>query len=116
MNNTTSSTTHRITTTELGYKVGDIIYWQIGCTMELPQFARITRLTACSATAEMLQDTITESDANRFYGKKMPLVNQPTGKIVKLRVHQNGRLCTMGDCSEPVSQWDGKPKSFNELD
>lgn len=112
----TTTNTHRTTTTELGFHVGDIIFWDNGYTMQLPNFARITKLTPCSAIAEMLQAAETPSDGYGTAGTQMPLVNQPTGKIIKLRVHHNAWLCTTGEYGNPVKLWDGQPKSYDYLD
>lgn len=97
-------------------KLGMILVADLGCTMTLPTFYKVTKVTAKTCTLQELQDYMTEDDGYGQSGMKMPDTD-------RINQHTKAFTATLGDGmarnrSRRVCAhiWDGTPQYFNYCD
>lgn len=101
--------------------VGQIAFCNGGCTMQLPTFYKVVRLTKKTVWLIELQDHLIEHDGYSQVGTKIP-VDQPKGNVFQKRIknwkdsgHEFQEYVYQRNWGL-VEPWDGLAKYYNCLD
>ena len=103
------------------FMVGQIAFCNGGCTMQLPTFYRVVKLTQKTVWLQELHSHLIEDDGYAQIGNKIP-INQARGNVFQRRIrnwkdsgHEFQEYVTERYWGI-IEPWDGLAKYYNCLD
>tara|TARA_R100000742_G_C4254146_1_gene72191 strand:- start:89 stop:445 length:357 start_codon:yes stop_codon:yes gene_type:complete len=117
-------TVAQVPTKPKAFEVGQICYCNGGCTMQLPTFYKVVRLSKSSVWLQEIHNQLVEHDRYGQRGRKLP-VDQPKGEVFR-KVIKNWKdsKSHKGDDQQYayekywgiIEPWDGLAKTYDSMD
>lgn len=100
-------------------KVGDILYANLGCTMGIPTWYKVTKVTKSTAWFRVLKSHSISDDGYGQNGEAMPNVNEFEDREPEMKARIKQCIYPWGSYeavkvgyNKHATLWDGEPKMY----
>ena len=104
------------------FELGQICCGNVGCTMSLPQFYKVVRLTKASVWFQPIHSQLIEHDGHGQAGYKLP-VNSPSGSVFRKarktwkNTNKDGQeYAFIKHCRALIEPWNGRAMLYDSYD